>query len=100
MDDRTDIEPIYTWIRVSERLPPKNGFYICIFFTKPEMAEEGVSLGILSDEMDVMLGLCEFCSNGGLGEGYFDHEMVYFRVTHWIPFPPFPDKEEEKILEE
>ncbi len=95
MNEGTNIEPRNEWIRSSDRLPQKNGLYICVFFTKPEMAKEGIKLGILSDDTDVLLGLCEFCSNGGLGEGYFDHEMVYFRVAYWISLPDLPDKKGE-----
>lgn len=93
MDERTDIEPRNRWIRVEDELPKESGIYICSFFTKPELLEEGIALGILSDAMDAILALCNFFTNGGLGEGYFDHEMVYFRITHWMPLPPFPDEE-------
>lgn len=95
MDDWTDIEPLNRWIRVEDERPKNSGIYICIFFRKPELAEEGKAAEILSDAMRPIISLCVFVVNGGVGEGYFDHEMVSHRVTHWMPLPPFPDEEEE-----
>jgi len=83
------------WTSVEKWLPEESMFCICVFFIKTEMFEQGVTEGVLSDPLEARVGLCEYCFHEGLGAGFFDHKMVYFRVTHWMPLPPFPDEEKE-----
>ncbi len=98
MDDRTKgfIEPCDRWIRVKDTRPKDTGVYICIFFAKPELVQGLSAEEILSDAIGPIVSLCVFVVNGGLGEGYFDHERISHRVTHWMPLPPLPDEYKEE----
>lgn len=73
------------WISVGERLPGKNGEYLCFF-------------------EDEQIASAEFCKEeGGFGwrEEYFDidtmsvtdSEWRNFTVTHWMPLPQSPEEE-------
>ena len=64
------------WIPVKERLPEKNGFYLCLY----ELKQKG-GFG-----MEEGLGILQFIDNKW---SIFD---IYV-VTHWFPIPEQPKEE-------
>lgn len=77
------------WVEVKERLPDKNGRYLCVLdvWGHKHIIVLGFTLNLQEfDELDF---------KGATGAGFYDYdsEYGYFQrsnVTHWMPLPALP----------
>ena len=80
------------WISVKERLPDKDGKYLCYCDYGYSASMDVYSFAKNLYEVDD----CDFWGEKRAGWYYYDSEYGYCEtssVTHWMPLPDAPQKE-------
>ena len=78
---KKSVTPFPRWIRVEDRLPDVNGFYLVYI-------PLGEKLPIYQDYF--------YTEFDGYNERGWQDEVSSQRVTHWMPLPAAPHNEEER----
>lgn len=90
------------WIKITDKLPENEEE--CLFFCQGHIYSgylysgfEGNDDGINDYCIDVVMHSCENCE---IEEAEYIEDRISFRdITHWMPFPKPPKKDELEIVE-